>query len=101
MGLFVVGRLGARHGITVHLGGAPMGGPGGGLTASVTLPAHLVVSAGDGNGGRPLRGDAALTPAAPPNGVPPQRAGPARAAFHPAHRGRAAANGQAPASPLR
>ena len=38
MGLFVVGRLGARHGIAVHLGGAPMGGPGGGLTASVTLP---------------------------------------------------------------
>ena len=47
MGLFVVGRLAARHGISVQLGGAPMGGPGGGLTASVTLPAHLVVSAGD------------------------------------------------------
>jgi hypothetical protein len=47
MGLFVVGRLGARHGITVHLGGAPMGGPGGGVTASVTLPAHLVTVSGE------------------------------------------------------
>jgi hypothetical protein len=72
MGLFVVGRLGARHGITVHLGGAPMGGPGGGLTASVTLPAHLVVSGEDG--GRPSR-DSALVTAGSPNGVPPQRAG--------------------------
>jgi Histidine kinase-, DNA gyrase B-, and HSP90-like ATPase len=73
MGLFVVGRLGARHGITVHLGGAPMGGPGGGLTASVTLPAHLVV-AGD-EAGRQPRGDDALVGAGSPNGVPPQRAG--------------------------
>src|SRR3954452_6238216 len=74
MGLFVVGRLGARHGITVHLGGAPMGGPGGGLTASLTLPAHLVVSAVDSHGSRSLRGDAALTPVGAPNGVPPQPA---------------------------
>jgi signal transduction histidine kinase len=73
MGLFVVGRLGARHGITVHLGGAPMGGPGGGLTASVTLPAHLVVAGDDA--GRQPRGDNALVAAGSPNGVPPQRAG--------------------------
>jgi signal transduction histidine kinase len=73
MGLFVVGRLGARHGIAVHLGGAPMGGPGGGLTASVTLPAHLVVSGGD-DGARATRMDgAAPVPAVPSNGVPPQR----------------------------
>jgi hypothetical protein len=100
MGLFVVGRLGARHGITVHLGGAPMGGPGGGLTASVTLPAHLVVSSGDGNGGRPLRGDAALTPAAPPNGVPPQRASAGSAPRSaPRTAFAAAANGETPAQP--
>ena len=100
MGLFVVGRLGARHGITVHLGGAPMGGPGGGLTASVTLPAHLVVSSGDGNGGRPLRGDTAMPPAAPPNGVPPQRAGAGSAPRSaPRTAFAAAANGQAPAQP--
>jgi len=73
MGLYVVGRLGTRHGITVHLGGASMGGPGGGLTASVTLPAHLVVTAGEG-GARAPRPDGALAPAAA-NGVPPQRAG--------------------------
>jgi signal transduction histidine kinase len=96
MGLFVVGRLGARHGITVHLGGAPMGGPGGGLTASVTLPAHLVVSAGDSPGSRSLRGDAALMPVGAPNGVPPQRAGAAGFAPRSAPRTPLAANGQAP-----
>jgi hypothetical protein len=96
MGLFVVGRLGARHGISVHLGGAPRGGPGGGLTASVTLPAHLVVSSSDG-GGRPSAGTGTFPPVAPPNGVPPQRAGrPERPA---AHAGvAAAADGQAPAA---
>ena len=49
------GASGARHGITVHLGGAPMGGPGGGLTASVTLPAHLVMVSGDGPSRGPMR----------------------------------------------
>ncbi len=42
MGLFVVGRLGARHGIQVQLSTSSTGGPGAGLTASVTVPAMLV-----------------------------------------------------------
>ncbi|MCX6462149.1 MAG: nitrate- and nitrite sensing domain-containing protein, partial [Pseudonocardiales bacterium] len=42
MGLFVVGRLGARHGIQVQLSTSSAGGPGAGLTASVTVPAALV-----------------------------------------------------------
>ena len=76
MGLFVVGRLGARHGIAVHLGGAPMGGPGGGLTASVTLPAHLVTVSGDRSSRARCRVPAAFGAAQfAPNGVPPQRAG--------------------------
>ncbi|MBL8925294.1 MAG: nitrate- and nitrite sensing domain-containing protein [Pseudonocardia sp.] len=80
MGLFVVGRLGARHGITVHLGGAPVGGPGGGVTASVTLPAHLVTVSGETESGPAPRsaqlGDAPaqLGVLSSPNGVPPQRA---------------------------
>ncbi len=79
MGLFVVGRLGARHGITVHLGGAPMGGPGGGLTASVTLPAHLVTVSGEAESGPTPRSaqlggaPAQLGVLSSPNGVPPQR----------------------------
>ena len=75
MGLFVVGRLGARHGIAVHLGGAPMGGPGGGLTASVTLPGHLVTVSGDTAEPGPAPRQAASAAQAAPNGVPPQRAG--------------------------
>ena len=74
MGLFVVGRLGARHGITVHLGGAPMGGPGGGLTASVTLPAHLVMVSGDVEPGPMRRSSPVGAAQFTPNGVPPQRA---------------------------
>ncbi|HEX8518819.1 MAG TPA: nitrate- and nitrite sensing domain-containing protein [Pseudonocardia sp.] len=70
MGLFVVGRLAARHGITVHLGGERLGGGDGGLTASVTLPAHLVVSAG-GDDVRPQREPVGAQNLV--NGVPPQR----------------------------
>ncbi|MHA6621768.1 sensor histidine kinase [Pseudonocardia sp. DLS-67] len=43
MGLFVVGRLAARHGINVRLTSSA-GGHGAGLTASVTVPAHLIPS---------------------------------------------------------
>lgn len=42
MGLFVVGRLAARHGIGVRLSSSE--GQGSGLTASVTVPAHLIPS---------------------------------------------------------
>jgi signal transduction histidine kinase len=77
MGLFVVGRLGARHGIPVHLGGAPTGGPGGGVTASVTLPVHLVVSSGEPAAPQPRT--VAAAPAAVPNagrnGILPARTG--------------------------
>lgn len=45
MGLFVVGRLAARHGIGVRLGTSPHGAQRG-LTASVTVPSHLVPSSG-------------------------------------------------------
>jgi signal transduction histidine kinase len=45
MGLFVVGRLAARHGIAVRLSSAPsQSGQRSGLTASVTVPAHLIPS---------------------------------------------------------
>ncbi|MFD1532926.1 sensor histidine kinase [Pseudonocardia aurantiaca] len=44
MGLFVVGRLAARHGFGVRLITSSAGGPGGGLTALVTVPAHLIPS---------------------------------------------------------
>ncbi len=41
MGLFVVGRLAARHGVEVRLSSSA-GGSGSGLTASVTVPTKLV-----------------------------------------------------------
>jgi signal transduction histidine kinase len=47
MGLFVVGRLGGRHGIAVSLSGARTDGADDGLTAAVTLPAHFVLSSND------------------------------------------------------
>ncbi|MDT7613827.1 MAG: hypothetical protein QOF00_1274 [Pseudonocardiales bacterium] len=54
MGLFVVGRLGARHGIGVRLTTSAAGGPGAGLTASVTVPAYLIPSTEPSESGRPL-----------------------------------------------
>nr|WP_304633577.1 nitrate- and nitrite sensing domain-containing protein [Pseudonocardia sp. C8] len=45
MGLFVVGRLAARHHVGVRLASAAVGGGSGGLSASVTVPAQLVPSA--------------------------------------------------------
>ena len=53
----------------------PMGGPGGGLTASVTLPGHLVTVSGDTAEPGPAPRQAAFGAQAAPNGVPPQRAG--------------------------
>jgi signal transduction histidine kinase len=73
MGLFVVGRLAARHGIGVRLSTSSAGSQGGGLTASVTVPAHLIPSIEpvelSRTAGLPL---AASAPGARP-GVPPQR----------------------------
>jgi signal transduction histidine kinase len=71
MGLFVVGRLGARHGVEVQLSTSSAGGPAAGLTASVTVPAHLV-PVSDGEAPRVAR------PAPAPGAVtafdvPPQR----------------------------
>ena len=63
MGLFVVGRLGARHGITVHLGGAPMGGPGGGAD-------------GVGDAARPPRDGQRRGRAGPDAALRPARCGP-------------------------
>ncbi|MFP5019526.1 nitrate- and nitrite sensing domain-containing protein [Pseudonocardia phyllosphaerae] len=45
MGLFVVGRLAARHRVDVRLASAAVGGGSGGLSASVTIPSQLVPSA--------------------------------------------------------
>ena len=42
MGLIVVGRLAARHGVDVRLSSSAAGGSGSGLTASVTVPTKLV-----------------------------------------------------------
>ncbi|HEY0816678.1 MAG TPA: nitrate- and nitrite sensing domain-containing protein, partial [Pseudonocardia sp.] len=52
MGLFVVGRLAARHGIVVHLSSAAAG-PGTGLTASVTVPVFLIPIGGPAETARP------------------------------------------------
>ncbi|WP_300018190.1 nitrate- and nitrite sensing domain-containing protein [Pseudonocardia sp.] len=68
MGLFVVGRLGARHGVEVQLSTSSAGGPGAGLTASVTVPAHLV-PVSEGEAPRPSRPVPATA-----FDVPPQRA---------------------------
>ncbi len=92
MGLFVVGRLAARHGVRVRLiAGAPTPDPtstgpgravtakGSGVTARVTIPAHLVTSGPAGSGRRPeqARSTTAVRPGsgAPPVVVPPQRDG--------------------------
>ncbi|MDN5749380.1 MAG: nitrate- and nitrite sensing domain-containing protein, partial [Pseudonocardia sp.] len=71
MGLFVVGRLGTRHGIGVQLDTSSADGPGSGLTASVTVPAHLVPTV-EGERPGPARVDAAPSPSA--FDVPPPRA---------------------------
>ena len=68
-----------------------MGGPGGGLTASVTLPAHLVTVSGEAEWARrraPPSSVAAARPARCPvllerrSAAAHERAGPARAADH-------------------
>ncbi|MEN3298349.1 nitrate- and nitrite sensing domain-containing protein, partial [Pseudonocardia sp.] len=71
MGLFVVGRLSHRHGLAIRLGGTPLDGGGGGLTASVTVPSTLVPSA---EPGPPQR---AVAPAQVPQQTPntPERPG--------------------------
>jgi signal transduction histidine kinase len=58
MGLFVVGKLGSRHGITVEL----MSADGSGLTVTVTLPPELV---GDGSGAIGMIDDRPFTPQLP------------------------------------
>jgi Nitrate and nitrite sensing/Histidine kinase-, DNA gyrase B-, and HSP90-like ATPase/HAMP domain len=81
MGLFVVARLAARHGIRVRLRPATTGS---GLTAMVWLPDEVVVADGAGRPGVPGRlGDAtrpALGQLAAMNTAASDRADPARAA---------------------
>ena len=82
MGLFVVGRLAARHRVGVRLASAVGGGGTGGLSASVTVPVELVPSAQlpeqrrDGGGpAGPPRGQAGLPqrrPAAPSGPAGPE-----------------------------
>ena len=75
MGLFVVGRLGARHGVGVRLLTSSAGGPGAGLTASVTVPAHLVPSMEPADANRPIGVPQRAGAAAQGGrlGTPPQR----------------------------
>ena len=61
MGLFVVGKLASRHGITVEL----MSADGSGLTVTVTLPPELI---GDGSGVAGVIDDRPFTPQLPAPG---------------------------------
>ncbi|WP_219417921.1 sensor histidine kinase [Pseudonocardia nigra] len=54
MGLFVVGRLGARHGVNVRLSTSAADGQAAGLTASVTVPTYLIPSSEPADAGRPM-----------------------------------------------
>ncbi|MFC5995422.1 nitrate- and nitrite sensing domain-containing protein [Pseudonocardia hispaniensis] len=80
MGLFVVGRLAARHGIGVRLGTSAGAGPAG-LTASVTVPPYLVPPA-TSDGERPTGVGATLPaprgpqPGGPQTGAPQWSTGP-------------------------
>lgn len=77
MGLFVVGRLGARHGIGVRLSTSAAGGPGGGLTASVTVPNYLIPTSeqDDHSPSRTSYGAMAGEQGARPSPAPAQRTG--------------------------
>src|SRR6185312_7984138 len=66
MGLFVVGRLGARHGVSVRLG-TSAAGQSSGLTASVTVPAYLISATPGSEAPRPF---GAQPGQATPNGLP-------------------------------
>ncbi len=46
MGLFVVGRLAAQHGLVVRLRSTIAGEPNSGMTAGVYVPAELLMRAG-------------------------------------------------------
>jgi signal transduction histidine kinase len=61
MGLFVVGRLAAQHGLVVRLRSTVAGDQSSGTTAGVYIPAELL-----------LRGGAALPIDTPPFGIPAQ-----------------------------
>ena len=98
MGLFVVARLAARHGIRVRLRPAASGG----LTALVWLPDEAVTHDGDGNSPGLRRSDANALDARrrtrpPPPGSPPP--GPRRPVPWPASSARA--NGGAASVPPR
>ena len=47
MGLFVVGRLGAGHGLVVRLRSTVTGEPGSGITAGVYVPAEQLIGTGE------------------------------------------------------
>ena len=64
MGLFVVGRLAAPHGVTVRLRRTAVGSSTPGVTASVHVPGDLVVTDRTDGAGRPFQ----LTPTPETNG---------------------------------
>jgi signal transduction histidine kinase len=64
MGLFVVGRLAAPHGVTVRLRRTEVGSSTPGITASVHVPGDLVVTDRTDGSGRPFQ----LTPTPETNG---------------------------------
>ncbi len=73
LGLFVVAKLSARHGIKVTLRPSPYGG----VTAIALIPQKLLAEPPDGSGPHPVgdSGEWALSrsPAPPPQGPPAQR----------------------------
>lgn len=71
MGLYVVGKLAARHGIRVQLRHS---GSGGGVTAQIHLPSAIVVD-GDGEGDPFALAEAEYVGASMALGAPPQSAG--------------------------
>src|SRR5690606_34548903 len=64
LGLYVVGRLAERHGVSVTLAHSPLGG----ITAEVTLPASLVVRP---DAGAPGLGTGARAGSPSASGPPP------------------------------
>ncbi|MBX7433065.1 HAMP domain-containing protein [Mycobacterium sp. Y57] len=69
MGLFVVGRLAAQHGLVVRMRATVADQPGSGITAGVYLPAGLLVSTPGGAGPQaaaPVPAPAATPPSTPP-----------------------------------
>nr|WP_204804070.1 sensor histidine kinase [Mycobacterium riyadhense]VTO95129.1 sensory histidine kinase CreC [Mycobacterium riyadhense] len=92
MGLFVVGRLAARHGLRVGLRGPAAGESGTGTTAEVYLPLSVLVEGQEGQAAQEGQAGQAGQPPKPRGGVfiiSPPKAKPAQPAGAPAAHARA------------